>query len=170
MTNDPAELTLRACLFGERPHTVFYCGHASADYTGSSPRVVVNADTAVWVLAAVQQLERLGKLKPDWDSYGGLPLNPRARACALDMLRCLEKQELPIPNVALGSGGTVHLEWDRGGKALELGLGEERGVGYVKVTPDGSVEEGQVAANLEMRLRELSSWFLGGRRDMAGQP
>jgi hypothetical protein len=71
-----------------------------------------------------------------------------------------KSQHLPIPSVVLGSGGTVHLEWRKRGKELELGIGERSGLDFVMVQPDGSIEEGQAKYQLPSRVRDLTSWLL----------
>jgi len=61
----------------------------------------------------------------------------------------------------LGSGGTVQLEWRAKGKELEIELGKDNVIQFVKVH-NGNIEEGEERANLSQRLRGLTWWLLCG--------
>jgi hypothetical protein len=124
-------------------------------FTGSSP---------VWVFEAAKKLEALGRLRPGWDSYGGLPLNPESQALTLNVLGWLGSDELPTPAVVLGSEGNVHLEWRVKGRELEVGLGRGQRVAFVKVYPNGDIEEGEQSANLPQQLRGLTCWLMQGEQ------
>jgi len=117
---------------------------------------------AGWVLEAARKLEALGRLPPGWDSYGAKPLDPDARRLTLYVLGWLGTKELPVPAVALASGGAVHLEWHSAGKELDVGLGEGAGIEYVKVHPSGEIEEGTAEVDLQRRMRDLTKWLLIG--------
>lgn len=82
--------------------------------TSSTPSLNLTR-TADWVLEAVTRLEALGALQHGWDSYGGHPLSPEARAVTVRALRWLDKEDLPTPSVVLGSGGTVQWNGALGG-------------------------------------------------------
>jgi hypothetical protein len=122
----------------------------------------LNSDTADWVLAAVKKLDALGRLHKGWDSYGGLPISAEARRVTFDALEWLKCRPLPIPQVVLGSNGDVSLEWRAKGRELELGFGESGKVGYVKVDPQGEIEEGEEEKEVRTKLASLTSWLTGG--------
>ncbi len=129
--------------------------------TVTSSPVVGLFGAAGWVLEAAKKLEALGRLPAGWDSYGGLPLRHEVREMTVRVLDRLKVTSLPVPTVALGSNGTVHLEWEAQGRELELGLGAGATVGYVKVGPDGEIDEGQADAGNQEILR-LTRWLMGG--------
>src|SRR5438094_153528 len=79
--------------------------------TTSGRFLTFTGSTAAWVFEAAKKLEALGKLRPGWDSYGGLPLTAKSRELTLNVLGWFASDELPTPAVVLGSGGNVHLEW-----------------------------------------------------------
>lgn len=78
-------------------------------------------------------LVELGKLAPNWDGYGGLPLLPETVANAQGLLVMLREfgnggDVTPNPN------GTVTIEWtdDNLGKTFSLEIGKTQISGYVK--------------------------------------
>jgi hypothetical protein len=126
----------------------------------SGGTLVLSGSTASWVLDAAKKLEALGKLPAGWDSYGGLPLDSNAKKLTVSVLGWLGGNDLPVPAVVLGSAGTVQLEWRAKGKELEVELGKDNAVEFVKVYPNGDIEEGEEKANLPQRLRGLTRWLL----------
>ncbi|MHB1424528.1 MAG: hypothetical protein ACYC3I_15260 [Gemmataceae bacterium] len=120
----------------------------------------LSGNTAGWVLEAAKKLEKLGRFRIGWDSYGGLPLKPNAKGLTLRVLSWLGNDELPVPAVVLGSNGTVQLEWKARGKELEVELQDDDTIEFVKVSPNGKTEGGEANVDLSKRLHELSSWFL----------
>ena len=116
--------------------------------------------TAGWVLEAAAKLEALGRFQPGWDSYSGLPLQRSAKDLTVRTLRWLRSDELPVPAVVLGSGGTVQLEWRTNDKELEVELRDNNTIEYVKVSSGGAIEEGEVTADLSAKLHDLSRWLL----------
>lgn len=130
-------------------------------YISSPPfdAIGLAGDTAAWVLEAAKKLEALRRFHVGWDSYGGLPLKPGAKDLTLRVLEWLRKDELPTPAVVLGSGGTVQLEWRAKGKELEVELRDNDTIEFVKVSPDGKIEEGEAADKLSERLHDLTSWL-----------
>jgi hypothetical protein len=121
----------------------------------------LGGQTADWVLEAAKKLERLGRLRPGWDSYGGLALKPVVKDLTIQVLTLLRKDELPVPAVVLGSAGTVQLEWRGGGKELDLELLDNNTFEYVTVSRDGTIEEGEEGVNLPGKLRDLTAWLQG---------
>jgi hypothetical protein len=128
--------------------------------TTSVGLVALGGETAGWVLEAAKKLEALGRLRAGWDSYGGGPLKQGAKNLTVRVLGLLRTDELPVPAVVLGPGGTVQLEWRAKDKELEVELRDNDTIEYVKVCPSGDIEEGEAAADLPARLHDLSHWFL----------
>jgi hypothetical protein len=132
-------------------------------YSGDPSLSTINlsGDTAHWVIEAAKKLEALARFRKGWDSYGGLPLKQRAKDLTLRVLGWLRKDELPVPAVVLGSGGTVQLEWRTRGKELEIELRDNDSIEFVKVNPDGEIEEeGEAENDLSSRLHDLTAWLL----------
>ena len=123
--------------------------------------VVLYSDTAQWVLEATRRLEALGKLRVGWDTHGGRPLRMESRNLTVRTLDELRTDSLPTPNVVLGSGGNVHLEWQAKGKELEVEL-EGDAVDYVKVTRQGQIEEGRTpeADDPVKAVSGLTQWLM----------
>jgi hypothetical protein len=116
-----------------------------------------------WVFDAAKKLQALSVLPKGWDSYGGLPLRPEAREMAARVLDELQARPMPVPNVALGSEGNVHLEWRSTGRELEVELGDGTSIEYLKVGPDGDiVEEGKTDFLDSQRLENLAGWLVRG--------
>lgn len=122
-----------------------------------------DASTPTWVIEAARKLDALGSLGRNWDSYGGLPISPGARAITFDALGWLKNQDLPVPAVVLGSSGTVHLEWRSNGKKLELGFGENGMSEYLKVDRHGTAEDDEDMECADAEAREkityLAEWL-----------
>lgn len=129
----------------------------------TSGLLALDVQTASWVLQVLKKLESFGRLKRNWDSHDGLPLSTEAKRTTFDALGWLKNQELPVPTVVLGSGGTVHLEWRANGKELEVGF-DDRGIAeYLKVESDGCWEEGEdVDEEIREKLITLAEWLKNG--------
>lgn len=128
--------------------------------------LAIDARTANWVIRVVKKLDAIGRLERNWDSHDGLPVSAKAKRITFDALQWLKCQDLPVPAVVLGSGGTVHLEWSSNGKRLEVGFGD-RGIDeYFKVDQHGEVEENDTAdfpdAEVRERLEAFAEWLKNG--------
>lgn len=117
---------------------------------------------ASWVFGVVRRLEALDRLPAGWDSYGGRTLNPEARRLTVQTIHLLDKEDLPVPNVALGSRGTIQLEWRFGGKELDIDVGSEDDIEYVKYDCQGNVQEGRTELNSPAELSYLARWLMHG--------
>jgi hypothetical protein len=126
--------------------------------TGST--LAMSGTSAPWVLDAAKKLEAIGKLPAGWDSHGGLTLDPNARKLTASVLGWLGNDNLPVPAVVLGSGGTVQLEWRAKGKELEIELGNDNTIEFVMVNPGGEIEEGHQNVGLPQKLRGLTWWLM----------
>jgi hypothetical protein len=75
---------------------------------------------------ALKRLERLRRLKPDWDSYDGLPPSEdtveHAYLVLNDLVAAAESRAavLPEPTVSPGARGTVQFSWKLNRKRFEL--------------------------------------------------
>lgn len=73
-----------------------------------------------WVEPTVRSLERLLRLGPDWDTYGGSPVDPKCVAAALELASRTFRDDTPIPSVVPTSRGGIQFEWHTGGADLEI--------------------------------------------------
>lgn len=162
--NEPRDLAIALNSGSARPSAL------AGSYWPSQPQIqypttlvgsiALGGRTAGWVLEAAKKLENLGRLCTGWDSYGGVPLKQGAKNLTVRVLRLLCTDELPVPAVVLGSGGTVQLEWRARDKELEVELRDNDTMEFVKVSPGGDIEEGEARTDLPARLHDLSHWLL----------
>jgi hypothetical protein len=134
----------------------------SLSITNTTSSFLVIHGSYGWVFDAAKKLQALSMLPPGWDSYGGLPLRPEAREMAARVLDKLQTRPMPVPNVALGSEGNVHLEWRSTGRELEVELGNGTTIDYLKVGPEGDMEEGKTDFLDPQRLANLAGWLVRG--------
>ncbi|GEM_PF-5937489 len=127
-----------------------------------SMQEVVQASEMEWINNTLQKLGNLSQFPANWDSYGGLPLDPFVRDKAVTYLGWLEKEDLPTPDVFLGSGGTVQFEWQIRGKALELEIKKPGTIAWLKVFPNEEMEEGEIARPNAGDLSQLTHWLTRG--------
>jgi hypothetical protein len=129
--------------------------------TTSDDSINLSGDVAAgWVIEAAKKLESLARFRTGWDSYGGLPLKREARGLTMQVLGWLQKYDLPVPAVVLGSAGTVQLEWRDKGKELEVELRDNNTIEYLKVHPNGEIEEGEAAVDPSGRVvHDLTRWL-----------
>lgn len=130
--------------------------------TTSGGYLSLTGSSAAWVYEAAKKLEALGRLRAGWDSYGGRPLSRNSRELTVNVLGWLSSDDLPTPAVVLGSEGDVHLEWRAEGRELEVELGNGGKMAFVKVYPNGNIEEREGQASLPLELRGLAWWLMHG--------
>jgi hypothetical protein len=113
-----------------------------------------------WVAEAAKKLEAISGLQAGWDSYGGRPLTPAAKRSTVEVIRTLEGEDLPVPAVALCSGGTVQLEWRHNGRELDIDVGKGDEYEYVTCDQAGQVKEGRADRYSPSELSKLARWLL----------
>ena len=85
------------------------------------------ADSAPdWLQTATERIATLLLLEPDWDSYGGLPVNFRAAATALELMQFLVNESILPPSIVPTASGGIQLEWHASGIDLEIELMDRR--------------------------------------------
>lgn len=115
-----------------------------------------------WLVQAKEKLNALARLPANWDSHDGLPLQPAIFDAALAVLGWLERQELPVPGVVLGSAGTVQFEWQCDGRELQIEILTPAAIGWLKISVDGSMEERRDEPSSPEQVRRLIEWLLHG--------
>jgi hypothetical protein len=89
---------------------------SAGDYVESKPvprRKLLIADdgSPAWREDAINRLDQLVNLKPDWDSYGGKPVSKRLANTVLEVLGSLMREQTPRPSIVPTPAGHIQLEW-----------------------------------------------------------
>ncbi len=122
------------------------------------------------------KVRELASLPDDWDGYGAKPIVPAmintvckfltrlAKFHGELMLRPNTETECLVPHCAASSSGTVQLEWDFGGRSLELEFETATEIRYLKWWPGHDVtdEENSYPADDMAQSASLIRWVLSG--------
>ena len=90
--------------------------------------------TSFW--RVMDDLQRLARLAPSWDSYGASPLSPSSVRRSFSLLPDLLQDDVPSPAVIPTRDGGLQFEWHRHGVDLEI-----------KVPPAGPIAQFFADAN-----------------------
>jgi len=82
--------------------------------------VEVFGDPPGWIEPTIRSLGDLLRLPPDWDSYGGAPVDPRCVAAALNFALETLGDQTPAPAVVPTSRGGIQFEWHTRGIDMEI--------------------------------------------------
>lgn len=132
-------------------------GLARLQHSGSAvnPSIPV-AGMAPWRREAIQKAIAFNRLAPNWDSYGSHAPGMAAMQTAVEFLRTVPGETLPVPMVVPVSGGGLHFEWTVGDRELE-----------VAIAPSGAFEMLRVENGMPLErenlgdLREVFAWLDG---------
>jgi hypothetical protein len=108
------------------------------------------------------RLEHFATLKADWDSYGALPIDPRAIECARRLLAVMSHEPQMVPTTR----GGVQFEWHRDGIDVELDIPPE-GAALFFANADDDPLETQIAA-LTARLTVLEAALRDAHQELYG--
>jgi hypothetical protein len=100
----------------------------------SARPVAVEADIPAWVVPTIQRLAELQLLPYDWDSYGGLPLQPKHVQAALQFLNAVMGDDVVLPDIVPLSDGGIQLEWRIGDHEIDFISEDEPGSPTLLVT------------------------------------
>ena len=97
---------------------------------------------------ALQRLDELAQLEPDWNSYGAAAMSPRAIKIAREFLKSVAKRLVdkvgervrPYVVVPLADGG-VQIEWRSPERDLEVEIGPDGTLGYLLIERIGAEEK-----------------------------
>ncbi|HLQ47074.1 MAG TPA: hypothetical protein VK137_20190, partial [Planctomycetaceae bacterium] len=117
-----------------------------------SPRDGAGRAARPWQLSCLEQLNAVKTLPRNWDSYGSPPLSDVAYQQACQLIAAVAVDQLPAPHAGPESGGAVQIDWQLGGRALE-----------VHFLADGTatalqVEHDEVIAETELPPSALETW------------
>ncbi len=112
-----------------------------------------------------ERLAELAKLGPDWDSYGALPLAPRAIAIAKQTAeQAVERfgePGVPYTVMPIADGG-VSLEWRGATTDLELDISPDGALSYLLIDRTGGERRYDECYDLSAReARELIARVIG---------
>jgi hypothetical protein len=116
-----------------------------------------------WLTSALADVARIADLPHNWDGYGSAPLGVKEREHVTKLLSSIDNADLPAPNIVPVSGGGIQLEWQYHGRELELEIvvGSEDLI-FLKVYPDGMMEENSYPIFDLDKTKELLNWLLTG--------
>jgi hypothetical protein len=128
-----------------------------AQWSGVTPL----AKATPWLRAAQLKISELAQLAENWDSYGSRPIQPRAIERASAALDCLSYINLPAPQIFPVPGGGLQLEFEQGGRELEIEFLPDGSRGYLMVAENGEMSEGSIPAGSKGDLYRLAYWLQG---------
>ncbi|CAN5570107.1 hypothetical protein BH11PLA2_BH11PLA2_36230 [soil metagenome] len=137
----------------------FLWGHMSAKKSTSTSTLAVVVIEKAWVRVAIAKLEKIGRLKHDWDSYGGSPLDKKTQDSTYKLIMSIDDQELPNPHMELGSDGSVQMEWQKDNKELDFGIHGDSTVEFIKSYDDQIIETGSTGITIGDGVRPLTEWL-----------
>ena len=115
-----------------------------------------------WVVESLKGLVVLSQLPPDWDSYGARPVSPEVLGLCMRLLGLLEEEDLPVPHLSAGSGGSVDFEWRVGGRALQIEIIDSQTAEYLIEEPDGRMKEGRISPGAPGDIHDLIRCLFSG--------
>jgi len=83
-------------------------------------RITISGEEPSWVWNVLDGISKLGSFKPNWDTYGGLPVEPASISAGLELLAATMGTTTPAPAVVPTSPGGIQFEWHEAGVDLEL--------------------------------------------------
>jgi hypothetical protein len=108
-----------------------------------------------WVVPTVVRLFELQRLREDWDSYGGVPLQDRHRDAVVRFLSSVMTDDLVRPDIVPLADGGVQLEWRRDGLDVDFVSDEELSEPTLFVTHGDDTEEFEGLNGVSYFLHEL---------------
>ena len=73
-----------------------------------------------WLEPALEELNQLLQLPPNWNSYNAMPIEPLAVVRTIELLDAVMEDSTPFPQFVPTPQGGVQLEWDMRGMAIEV--------------------------------------------------
>lgn len=116
VSNTTATLPQRATLTDTPAHrrrlrSSFDCGQFVVETADPEP---------AWIGPTLQSLAEVLRLRPNWDTYGGNPVDPRCAEAALGLAFRTLRDDTAAPSIVPTSPGGLQLEWHAGGVDLEI--------------------------------------------------
>ena len=115
--------------------------------------------TPAWLKEVYDRISTLADLKENWDSHGGLPVAAGAISRTRILLSNLMLEDLPKPHVAPVPEGSVGLHWRVARRDLEIEVGADGAVHYLKTYVGGDSSDGDVCGFKD--AQDVLDWVLG---------
>ena len=109
-----------------------------------------------------RELDRLGKLEPNWDAEGALPIDPAVIDAARTLISRLPDNLASTPAVVPMRKGNLQFEWNDGRRSLELEIEDSKTIHYLKWDSGEGIEEEDLIPidNIDGAV-SLIRWFMG---------
>jgi len=111
-----------------------------------------------WKRQAIQKVNNLSRLQPNWDAQGSQAPTWVIRQAAIDLLLRVPVSPLPTPSVVPVSGGGYHFEWTVGDRELEISIEHDFSVEALRVVSGVPIEPDEIAD-----MRRLFTWLVTGQ-------
>jgi hypothetical protein len=129
-----------------------------------SVTVKVSEDAHRRVEEAISHIAALAAMGPDWDTYGGRPLQSGAILHATRLLAAVLSTDAPAPVIVPTSEGGLQLEWHEGDADLEMEISPDRCVNVFLKLPNEQTWEGALY-NSKRRLQAFLAYVSEHRPD-----
>ena len=134
-----------------------YLISASAIRTARQPGEVTVSPT--WFGRVKNRLKTLARLSADWDTYGGIPADPRVVGLAEALIEWFAVDGVPPPDVFAAGDGGVQLEWHIRGVDVTIAFSvsdEDSSIYYHDLTEGGEPWAGPISdGRLQVIRRRL---------------
>jgi hypothetical protein len=120
-----------------------------------------------WLSDLLGRLCALGELPSNWDSYGGLPIEPSCAVGAAGLMLSLMDRTTPIPSLVPTNRGGIQLEWHENGVDLEIEVSTASGIRALFEDLETGHEEQFTVANDLGRLTPLMQRLSRNRKTQA---
>lgn len=117
------------------------------EYSGRQWSTVKSLQSPAWLKEIYDRISELSSLKENWDSYGGLPVAPKAILTVRVVLSNLDIEDMPRPHVAAIPDGGIGLHWRVADRDLE-----------VEVEPNGDIHFLQTNVGREPSSVTVRNW------------
>lgn len=135
---------------------------SKTDPTYESDQLVLAIEPK-WLAKAKYDIDRIMLLPENWDSYGSPSIPEVLYKNAENFLRSLEVEHIEPPFVAPVSGGGIQFEWHNDDRDLEIEFVQFNVFGYLKVTANEPIAEGQFSVQDYNSARLLIKWLKTGQ-------
>jgi hypothetical protein len=117
------------------------------EYNGRQWSPVKSLQSPTWLKEIYDRISGLAALEENWDSYGGLPVAPKAISMIRVVLSNLDIEDMPRPHVAAIPDGGIGLHWRVADRDLE-----------VEVEPNGDIHFLKTVVGAEPNSADVDSW------------
>lgn len=121
-----------------------------------------------WLRESLGHLGKLIALTANWDSYGAWPIRPGVIVAATELLVGLSEKSRhlgPVPHIAplpgASPGSTLQIEWDMGGRSLEIEFLNKETLVFLTVdnSRDEKMESDEYPASDLKKTVKLLDWL-----------